>query len=144
MSYFVDLIQDYAEQHRKPFTKLTHYLGVPTLILAIEIALTALTPALAWGVIISLSFFYLYLSLSAGLLITLCLIAMGLLAKLILSNPLGLFLGGVLFLVGVLAQWLGHCHEKNKPAFFNNILHMLVAPLFLVQHLHIFKKKPKF
>ena len=45
-------------------------------------------------------------------------------------------IGAAAFLVGWIFQAVGHAvYEKNRPAFFKNLLHLLVGPLFLVNEL---------
>jgi uncharacterized membrane protein YGL010W len=40
------------------------------------------------------------------------------------------------FFVGWIFQAVGHTvYEKNRPAFFKNLLHLLVGPLFLMNDL---------
>lgn len=45
-------------------------------------------------------------------------------------------IGAAAFVVGWIFQAVGHAvYEKNRPAFFRNLLHLLVGPLFLVNEL---------
>ena len=45
-------------------------------------------------------------------------------------------IGAAAFLVGWVFQAVGHAvYEKNRPAFFKNLLHLLVGPLFLANEL---------
>jgi uncharacterized membrane protein YGL010W len=45
-------------------------------------------------------------------------------------------LGLAAFVVGWIFQAVGHAvYEKNRPAFFKNLLHLLVGPLFLMNEL---------
>ena len=45
-------------------------------------------------------------------------------------------IGAAAFVVGWIFQAIGHAvYEKNRPAFFKNLLHLLVGPLFLVNEL---------
>ncbi|MDQ5872777.1 MAG: DUF962 domain-containing protein, partial [Acidobacteriota bacterium] len=40
------------------------------------------------------------------------------------------------FVIGWVFQAIGHAvYEKNRPAFFKNLQHLLVGPLFLVNEL---------
>ena len=44
--------------------------------------------------------------------------------------------GVAAFVVGWIFQAIGHAvYEKNRPAFFKNLLHLLVGPLFLANEL---------
>ena len=45
-------------------------------------------------------------------------------------------IGAAAFVVGWIFQAVGHAvYEKNRPAFFKNLLHLLVGPLFLANEL---------
>ena len=45
-------------------------------------------------------------------------------------------IGAAAFVVGWIFQAVGHAvYEKNRPAFFRNLLHLLVGPLFLINEL---------
>jgi uncharacterized membrane protein YGL010W len=45
-------------------------------------------------------------------------------------------IGLAAFAVGWIFQGVGHAvYEKNRPAFFRNLLHLLVGPLFLMNEL---------
>ncbi|MGH9317007.1 MAG: DUF962 domain-containing protein [Thermoanaerobaculia bacterium] len=40
------------------------------------------------------------------------------------------------FVIGWIFQGVGHAvYEKNRPAFFNNLLHLMVGPVFLLNEL---------
>jgi len=53
------------------------------------------------------------------------------------ARALGDWRAGVAaFLTGWIFQAIGHAvYEKNRPAFFKNLLHLLVGPLFLANEL---------
>jgi uncharacterized membrane protein YGL010W len=139
------LMVQYARYHRDRRNIATHFVGIPLIFLAIGVWLASpvwtvagwdLTPAwLMWGLS---SVWYLgrgqWLLGLATCLVNGLLIA---LAHQLLSWPLpwgwgsGL-LGAALFVVGWLFQFIGHHYEGRKPAFVDDIVGLLVGPMFVV------------
>lgn len=148
MSFFrpaTALMVQYAHYHRDRRNIATHLVGVPLIFMAIGIMLSRpewvvadrlLTPAwLVWGLTslwyLSRGSFLLGLATVAvnGLLIALA----HLLAS--MAAPLGLMawqLGLAIFVVGWIIQFVGHYWEGRKPAFVDDIVGLLVGPMFVV------------
>ena len=148
MSFFrpaTALMVQYAHYHRDRRNIATHLVGVPLIFMAIGIMLTQpqwvvadrlLTPAwLVWGLT---SLWY----LSRGnFLLGLATVAVnGLLIALAhwlapMSAQVGLVawqLGLAIFVVGWIIQFVGHYWEGRKPAFVDDIVGLLVGPMFVV------------
>lgn len=139
------LMVQYAHYHRDRRNIATHLLGVPLIFVAIGILLTqpqwpiageVLTPAwLAWG-LTSLW----YLTRGNFLLgLTTTVVNGGLIAlahRLApMASDLGLQiwqLGLALFVIGWIIQFVGHYWEGQKPAFVDDIVGLLVGPMFVV------------
>lgn len=139
------LMVQYAHYHRDRRNIATHLVGVPLIFMAIGIMLTqpewvvadrVLTPAwLVWGVT---SLWYLtrgnFLLGLATVLVNGLLIALAhVLAP--IAAPWGLQhwqLGLALFVVGWIIQFVGHYWEGRKPAFVDDIVGLLVGPMFVV------------
>jgi uncharacterized membrane protein YGL010W len=139
------LMVQYAHYHRDRRNIVTHFVGIPLIFLAIGLLLAspvwsvagwALTPAwVMWGIT---SVWYLSrgnwllgmaTSLVNGLLIAL--------AHQLLTGPLpwgwaGWHMGVALFVVGWVFQFIGHYYEGRKPAFVDDIVGLLVGPMFVV------------
>jgi uncharacterized membrane protein YGL010W len=49
-----------------------------------------------------------------------------------LPNPIGLVAGIALFVTGWIIQLVGHVHEGRKPAFLDDLVGLLIGPLFVV------------
>ena len=137
------LLKQYAEYHRDRRNILTHFVGVPMIVLGVLVLLSlprfalgaaTLTPAL---VVFALTTAW-YLTrgqLVLGIAVTLCNAVLLLLAQRLaqgnwLAGWLGWGLG--LFVVGWMIQSVGHWYEGRKPAFTDDIVGLLVGPMFVV------------
>ncbi len=137
------LLKQYAEYHRDRRNILTHFVGVPMIVLGVLVLLSmprfavgaaTLTPALvvfvlatAWYLTRGQLALGLAVSLVNGVLLVL---AQPLSAGNWLAGGLGWGLG--LFVVGWAIQYIGHWYEGRKPAFADDIVGLLVAPMFVV------------
>ncbi len=137
----LDLLSQYAACHRDRRNIASHFVGIPMIVFAIgvwlarpvfEVSGVMLTPA--WLVFIPVAAWYLTrgnvllgLAVSAAV-AALLLLAQGLAGEGAL-NRLGWGMG--FFTVGWLIQFLGHWYEGKKPAFVDDILGLLVGPMFV-------------
>jgi uncharacterized membrane protein YGL010W len=141
MRGLTDQIANYAAYHRDRRNITTHFIGVPMIVLAVAVLLSrpqfelaglALNPA--WLVAAASVAFYLALSVAYGVvmaaLLGLAVWAAGTFAALSTAAWLGWGVG--LFVVGWAIQFLGHWYEGRKPAFVDDIVGLLIGPLFLV------------
>lgn len=132
----------YATYHRNPWNRLTHFLGVPLIILSLFVAMGGLSWSVA-GYQVSLDVLFAaivlayYLTLDAPLALG---TAAPVAALLWLTQALGVDLGpwqralvfAFLFALGWILQLLGHAIEGRRPALVDNFWQVFVAPLFLV------------
>lgn len=131
----------YADYHKKKVTLVSHLIGVPLIILAIQmclswghVAFAGGTVTFAWVLFTVISLYYLFLDISLAYLTVLFLLGITSLASYLATvsfNMKALLIAIVLFVIGWLAQLLGHYFEGNRPAFLQNMQHILIAPLFL-------------
>jgi uncharacterized membrane protein YGL010W len=141
MRSFTDQIANYAAYHRDRRNIATHFVGVPLIVLAVaillsrpgvEIAGLQLSPA--WLVVAASVAFYLALHIGYGLvmavLMALAVWAGGTVAAWSTAAWLGWGVG--LFVVGWAIQFVGHGFEGRKPAFVDDLVGLLIGPLFLV------------
>ena len=137
-----ELLNQYAEYHRDRRNILTHFVGVPMIVFGVGVLLAgwqftlagiALTPA--WIAFVLAAAWYLTrgqfgiglaTTAGVGLLITL--------AHRVSGGPLATWLAWGLgfFAVGWVIQFIGHYYEGKKPAFADDIVGLLVGPMFVV------------
>lgn len=131
-SYF----EDYAAHHGTPGNRVCHSVGIPLIVLSV-FALLSRVPLFAVGgftvtaaeiVLITVTAYY--LTLDAPLALMMAAASVLLLA---LGRALPLWLGLVLLVLGWILQFVGHyVYEKRSPAFFRNLTHLLVGPLWIL------------
>lgn len=137
----VDHLGQYAAYHRDARNILTHFIGIPLIVLAAVVLLSR--PGIAFGGLwcspallacLASAVFYLRLDLRLGavmtLLLGLCLWAGQSLAQLDTTQWLGWGVGA--FVTGWIIQFIGHYYEGRKPAFIDDISGLIVGPLFVV------------
>jgi uncharacterized membrane protein YGL010W len=141
MRSLTDHLSNYADYHRDRRNIATHFVGIPVIVLSIAALLSRpavdvgglpLSPALA--AIAGTCVFYLRLDLRYGVTMT---ALMGLAAAFgahvatwsttaWLATSLGMFVGGWAM------QFVGHFFEGRKPAFVDDLVGLVVGPLFVV------------
>ena len=141
MKTLIDHLAQYAAYHRDPRNIHTHFVGVPMIMFAVVLLLSRpvwwvagvpASPALVCAV--AAGAFYLRLDLRLGLVMAALLAAMLALAQAMapLATTAWLLWGVGLFAVGWVIQFVGHYYEGRKPAFVDDIMGLLVGPLFVV------------
>ena len=137
-----DQLSQYAAYHRDRRNIATHFVGIPMIVLAVAVLLAR--PVLAqWGgvhlspataVTLATALYYLRLDLRLGVvmavLLALALWCAQTLAA--LATPVWLGWGIGLFVLGWLIQFVGHHYEGRKPAFVDDIVGLVIGPLFVV------------
>jgi uncharacterized membrane protein YGL010W len=142
MNKLVELLAQYASYHRDRRNILTHFVGIPMIMLSVTVLLTRTalgdlaghTINLAMVAATLLAVYYLTLDLRLGMVMS-GLLALSVLAALgtaALSTPAWLAVGLGLFVVGWVIQFLGHHYEGRKPAFVDDVIGLLIGPLFVV------------
>lgn len=136
-----ELLIQYAHYHRDPRNIATHCVGVPMIVLAVEVllaraqfelaGLTLSAATLAW---IASTLWYLSRGhLGAGAAVSAAIGALLALAHPLAGGSLAAWLGWGLGLFGVgwVIQFIGHYYEGRKPAFVDDLIGLLVGPLFV-------------
>jgi uncharacterized membrane protein YGL010W len=136
------LLSDYATYHRDRRNIATHFVGVPMIVFGVGVLLAlpqfsvagwALTPA--WCLFVLTALWYLTRGqLTLGVATCAGVGALLLLAHRVsggsLLNWLSWGLGA--FVVGWLIQFVGHYYEGRKPAAADDLVGLLVGPMFVV------------
>ncbi len=142
MKPLTDQLSQYAAYHRDRRNILTHFVGIPMIVMAVAVLLAR--PVFAqWGgvalspaTLVTLASVLYYLRLDARLgvvmaaLMALCLwFAQAMAAQ---TTATWLVVGIGLFVVGWVIQFIGHYYEGRKPAFVDDITGLIIGPLFVV------------
>lgn len=127
-----DLLSDYGAHHRTRGNLVCHAFGVTLIVFGIlsMLARLRLGPVTAGEILVAVVVLYyatLDLPLAGAMLAAFLALDAG--ARAADDWRVGL----AAFLIGWVFQAVGHAvYEKNRPAFFKNLQHLLVGPLFLV------------
>lgn len=143
MKTLVDQLSQYADYHRDGRNILTHFVGVPMILWAVVILLSrpawvlegsgwVLSPAVLAA--LAASVYYVLLDTRYGISLAMVLALMLAAGAWLAQQTLSLWLGtGVgLFVVGWIIQFVGHYWEGRKPAFMDDIVGLLIGPLFVL------------
>lgn len=141
MKTITDHLAGYAAYHRDRRNIATHLVGIPMIVIALQILLSRplwemgawfITPALVVAILASV--FYLALDRPLGILMAVLLAFTVLLGNQVAALPTAEWLswGIGLFVVGWVFQFIGHYFEGKKPAFVDDIMGLAVGPLFVV------------
>lgn len=142
MNKLVDLLAQYASYHRDRRNIVTHLFGIPLIVLSLMVLLARPTLLTLGGLAVNpgtviaalLAVYYLKLDLRMGAVMAVVL-ALGLDVALYtasLSTGAWLGLGAGLFVVGWIIQFLGHHYEGRKPAFVDDVIGLIIGPLFVL------------
>lgn len=141
MKTHTEHLVQYARYHRDVRNIATHFVGIPMIVLAVttlmsraSVDVAGHSVTLAMVTALASVVFYLRLNLFTGLLMT------GLMAGSVAfgqwaaaqSTPLWLLLGVGGFVAGWVIQFIGHFYEGRKPAFVDDLIGLLVGPLFVL------------
>lgn len=144
MKTLVEHLAGYAAYHRDRRNIATHFFGIPMIVLgvavllsrpALQVAGLPLSPAL--GVSAAALLFYLRLDLRLAAVMAGVLAACVGCGQLLARQETALWLGSGagLFVVGWAVQFVGHVFEGKKPAFVDDLVGLLVGPLFVAAEL---------
>jgi uncharacterized membrane protein YGL010W len=135
------LLQQYAEYHRDQRNIATHFVGVAMIVFGVAVLLAGAQFAvggqaftLAWAAYALVALWYLSRGhLGIGAATTAAMGVLMLLAHQVPTSPWGVWLGWGLgaFLLGWVIQFVGHYYEGRKPAFADDLVGLLVGPMFV-------------
>jgi len=137
-----DLLAQYAKYHRDQRNIISHFIGVPMIVFGVgalfarpEFALGGLALSPAWLMFAAAAAWYLTrgdlvlgtaVSAGVGILVFLGHAA----ARSTTAAWLGWSVGT--FFAGWAIQFIGHWYEGKKPAFVDDIIGLLIGPMFVV------------
>jgi uncharacterized membrane protein YGL010W len=129
------LLSDYGAHHRTRGNLVCHAFGIAlitwgiiAMLGALRVGPTNVAELLIAGVV--LYYATLDVALAAAMLAIFGILDLG--ARAVADWRAGV----AAFIVGWIFQAIGHAvYEKNRPAFFKNLVHLLVGPLFLANEL---------
>lgn len=135
-------VTQYAAYHRDRRNIATHFVGIPMIVFSIVLALAVIraplgftTTSVALVVAAVMAVYYLKLDLVLGFAMTVylglnCYFAHELAARLGLANTLWTALA--VFVAGWTLQFWGHKFEGMKPAFLDDLMGLIIGPLFVM------------
>jgi uncharacterized membrane protein YGL010W len=124
-----DYFAEYASFHKDARNVVCHEIGIPLIVMSIFtlLSLVVIGPinlAIVAGVVVLL--FYFTLDVKTALVATVYFTLLYLASRW-LAWPYAI---GT-FVIGWILQFVGHGFEGRKPAFFKNVVHLLVGPLWI-------------
>jgi uncharacterized membrane protein YGL010W len=127
---------DYAAFHGTAGNKACHFVGIPLIVLTLIALLTQVplaavggfTITLAEVLVVATTLYYLTLDTTLAVLMLVLSVACDAAGR---QMPIAVSVG--LFVFGWVLQFIGHyVYEKKSPAFFRNLTHLLVGPLWIL------------
>lgn len=133
------LFADYASYHQTAGNKAFHRLGIPLIMLTLIGMLTRVPLFEAGGyrinaamLLIALSTIY-YLVVEWRLAVAMLAVSIGMY---FLGALMAMWLNVTLQITGWIFQFIGHSvYEKKQPAFFKNLTHLMIGPLWILNDL---------
>ncbi|GHD04082.1 membrane protein [Pseudorhodoferax aquiterrae] len=145
MRKLVDQLSQYAAYHRDRRNIATHFIGIPMIVQAVAVLLArpvlveAGPAAVSAATLVTLAtaLYYLWLDVRLGAVMAVLLGLALWCAQVLAAQPTPVWLGwGLgLFVVGWLIQFVGHWWEGRKPAFVDDLVGLVIGPLFVLAEL---------
>lgn len=141
-NWFYEQMSMYTAYHRDERNQLTHHIGVPLIVFSLLVlsanvtvfTLGTVSFTLAALLMSALLFLYIYCAPLVGTVAVIFYGVLLLLAEIVVLGGDGQHYAvfGVCFVVGWIIQFVGHGFEGRRPALFDNLLQIFVAPAFLI------------
>jgi uncharacterized membrane protein YGL010W len=132
-----ELLTQYAAYHRDKRNILTHFIGVPLIVFSVVLALAQVhigAVHAGWIGILLASAYYIWLDRTLGLTMLIFLAVCAVLASFIAMQTgtgAALIIALMIFVIGWIIQFIGHKFEGMKPAFVDDLIGLLIGPLFV-------------
>lgn len=139
-------LQEYSVTHQNPLNKRIHKVCVPAIFWAVfallwaipPLAFMATIPYCNWATLVMLAVLAFYLSLGVVFFVDMFFVALLTFSLIMIVDKLSWPLApiaGLVFVVAWIGQFYGHKVEGKKPAFIQDILFLLIGPLWIVNNL---------
>lgn len=144
MKTLVDQLSQYAAYHRDRRNIFTHFIGIPMIVVAITVLLARVSfeaSGITWSLAALASLvavlYYLRLDVRYGVTMGVLLSASVWWSQQVaaLNQTTWLAIGIGLFVLGWVFQFIGHYFEGRKPAFVDDLIGLIIGPLFVVAEL---------
>lgn len=136
-------LSNYKSVHLNKNNIKSHFIGIPLIVWAAIVLLSLhtftveflekslhYTPANILLIVSLLYYFILHFKLALGMLLY---VALNLyIASLVVPMENALWIAISVFIIGWVIQFIGHIYEKAKPAFFEDIMGLIIGPFFLM------------
>lgn len=141
MKSLEDQLSSYAAYHRDQRNIATHFVGITLIVVAVNVLLSrpaltiaglSLSPACLVSAMAALYYLRLDLRLASLMTILLTLTTWFGAWAAALRTPTWLALGIGGFVVGWAFQFVGHYWERRKPAFVDDLMGLVIGPLFVL------------
>lgn len=139
------LWSDYQEHHQTAGNRACHMVGIPLIMIGLLGLLSIKVLTLGgWAIpasvllVMVIGAIDIWLDARLGLLMLVIALAICYAVRLL---PWEVSLA--IFLIGWVFQFIGHgAYEKRSPAFYRNLAHLMVGPLWVLNHLVHFRAEP--
>jgi uncharacterized membrane protein YGL010W len=146
MSKLNELAGSYGSYHQSKANQIMHMIGIPLIIASLFIMSNWFTVSflthghveLSWLLIALFAIYYLQIDTKAALVMTAIYIVFNCIMIAIcftLTSKIQIILAIALFIIGWVLNFIGHGIEGKKPAFLDNILQTLIAPIFITDEI---------
>ena len=132
--------KEYGKSHQNPANKKMHFVCVPLImysifgLLDVSSQFMGMTYSLALPLVIIAGVFYLTLSWKLAVLLVLSAIAMVASFRFYPTPHFQLYSMLFVFVASWIGQFIGHKWEGAKPSFLEDIVFLLIGPLWVADH----------
>ncbi len=137
---FIKNLAGYQSYHLNPHNQLTHFFGIPMIVISVIWLATWLPFGLEYVVFFGFVALWVAMDLVIGAILGLIFLPfflLGLTWFQDLDYAIGLSAFFGLFVVGWIIQIVGHIFEGRKPALMDNLFQGLLGPMFLVYEVFV-------
>lgn len=137
---FVRNLAGYQSYHLNHHNQLTHFFGIPMIVVSVIWISTWLPMNLAYVVFFSFLALWVSMDLIIGLILAIVFLpffAIGFAWFAGLETMTGGLIALALFVIGWIFQIVGHVFEGRKPALLDNLFQGLLGPMFLVYEVFV-------